>query len=77
MDRLPTPGFLGFPGGSSGKESTHNAGDLSLIPGLGRSAGEGKGYLLHYCVLKNPMDRVAHGVAKSQTQLSDFHFTSR
>ena len=34
-DRLPTPGFLGFPGGSDGKESTHNAGDLSLIPGLG------------------------------------------
>ena len=42
MDRLSTPVFLGFPGGSAGKESAHNAGDLGLIPGLGRSPGEGK-----------------------------------
>ena len=40
-DRLPTPVFLGFPHGSAGKESTCNAGDLGLIPGLGRSPGEG------------------------------------
>ena len=45
-DRLPTPIFLGFPGGSAGKESPCNTGDLSLIPGLGRSPGEGKGYPL-------------------------------
>jgi len=43
-DRLPTPVFLGFPCGLAGKESTFNAGDLGLIPGLGRSPGEGKGY---------------------------------
>ena len=42
--RLRTPVFLGFPYGSSGKESTCNVGDLGLIPGLGRSPGEGKGY---------------------------------
>ena len=42
-DRLPTPVFLGFPGGSTGKESDCSAGDLGLIPGLGRSPGEGNG----------------------------------
>ena len=41
-DRLPSPVFLGFPGGSAGKESSCNAEDLDLIPGLGRSPGEGK-----------------------------------
>ena len=40
MDRLPTPVFLGFPGGSAGKEFTCNAGDPGCIPGLGRSPGE-------------------------------------
>ena len=44
-DRLPTPVFLGFSCGSAGKESACNAGDLGLIPGLGISPGEGKGYL--------------------------------
>ena len=48
-DRLPTPEFLGFPGGSAGKESTCNVGDLGSIPGLGRSPGEGKGYSLQVC----------------------------
>ena len=43
-NRLPTPVFLVFPGGPAGKESACNAGDLGLIPGLGRSPGEGKGY---------------------------------
>ena len=43
-DRLPAPVFLGFPGGSAGKESPCYVGDLGLIPGLGRSPGEGKGY---------------------------------
>ena len=45
-DRPPTPVFLGFPGGSAGKESAQNVRDLALIPGLGRSAGEGRGYPL-------------------------------
>ena len=44
-DRLPPPVFLGFPGGSDGKESTCNMGDLCLTPGLGRSPGEGKAIL--------------------------------
>ena len=65
---------LGFPCGSAGKESTYNVGDLGLIPGLGRSPGEGTGYPLQYSGLENSMDCTVHGVAKSQTQLSDFHF---
>ena len=51
--------FLGFPGGSDGKESVYNAGDLGLIPGLGRSPGEGNGNPLQYSCLENPMDRGA------------------
>ena len=68
--------LLGFPGGSAGKESTCNAEDLDLIPGLGRSPGEGNGYPLHYSGLENSMDCIVHEVAKSQTWLSNFHFTS-
>ena len=60
--------------GSAGKESTCNAGDLGLIPGLGRSPGEGHGNPLQYSGLKNSMDCIVRGVAKSRTQLSDFHF---
>ena len=75
-DRLPTPVFLGFPCGSAGKESTCNAGDLDLIPGLGRSPREGKGYPLQYSGLENSMDCIVHGVTKSCTRLSNFHFTS-
>ena len=76
-DGLPTPGFLGLLGGSSGNESVCNAGDLGSIPGLERSAGEGTGNLLQYSCLENPMDRGAwqarvHGVARSQTRLSNF-----
>ena len=63
----------GFPGGSAGKESACNAGDLGLIPGLGRSPGEGKGYTLQYFGLENSMDSTVHGVAKSQRQLSYFY----
>ena len=74
-DRLPTSVFLGFPCGSAGKESACNAGDLGLIPGLGRSSGEGKGYLLQYSGLENPMDCIVHEIAKNQTGLSNFHFT--
>ena len=44
-----------------------NAGDLGLIPGMGRSPGEGKGYSLQYSGLENPMDCIVHGVAKSRT----------
>ena len=47
---------LGFPGGSVGKESACNVGDLGSIPGLGRSPGEGTGYPLQYSGLENPMD---------------------
>ena len=50
---------VGFPGGSEGKESACNAGDLGLIPGLGRSPGEGNGNPLQYSCLENPMDRGA------------------
>ena len=64
----------GFPCGSAGKESACNAGDLGLIPGLGRSPGEGKGYTLQYSGLENSMDCIVHGVAKSRTRLSNFHF---
>ena len=66
----------GFPDSSVGNESTRNAGDLGSIPGLGRSPREGKGYPLKYSGLENSMGSVVHGVAKSWTQLSDFHFTS-
>ena len=105
----------GFPDSSVGKESTCNAGDPGLIPGWGRSTGEGigyplqyswaslvaqlvknslqcwrpgfdpwvgkispegRGYPLQYSGLENSMDCIVHGVAKGQTWLSDFHFTS-
>ena len=57
----------GFPDSSEGKESACNAGDQGLIPGLGRSPGEGKGYPLQYSGLENSMDYAVHGVAKSET----------
>ena len=61
---------VGFPGGSDGKESACIAGDLNLIPGLGRSPGEGNGYPLQYSHLENSRDRAAwqatiHGVTKN------------
>ena len=56
-----------FPDSSVGKESAYNAGNLSLIPGSGRSVGEGVGYPLQYSGLENFMDCILHGVAKSQT----------
>ena len=67
---------MSFPCSSVGKESACNAGDLGLIPGLGRSPREGNGNPLQYSCLENPMDRglwqtTVHGVAKSWTQLSD------
>ena len=48
--------YLDFPGGSDGKESTYDAGDPSLVPGSGRSPGEGNDNPLQYCCLENPMD---------------------
>ena len=72
-------GSDGFPGGSDGKESACNAGDLASIPGLGRSYGEGNGNPLQYSCLKNPMDRgiwraTVHMVTKSWTRLTTFTF---
>ena len=66
-----------FPCGSGGKETACNAADLGLIPGLGRSPGEGKGYALQYSGLENSIDYIVHGVTKSWTQLRNFHFTSQ
>ena len=66
LDKLPIPVFLGFPGGSDGKESTCNVGDLGLIPGLGRFPGKGKA--THSSILAYTV----HGVTKSQTRLSNF-----
>ena len=65
-----------FPGGLEGKEAACNEGDPGSIPGSGRSPGEGNGNTLQYPCLENPMDRGAwramvHGVAQSQTRLSD------
>ena len=67
---LPTPVFLGFPCGSAGKESACNVGHLGLIPGLGRSPGEGKGYPLQYSGLENSMDCIDHGVSDTTERLS-------
>ena len=58
---------LDFPDSLVGKESTCNAEDLGLIPGLGRSPKEGKGYPLQYSGLENSMDCIVHRVAKSWT----------
>ena len=69
-NRLPTPVFLGFHYGSAGKESACNVRDLSLIPELERSPGEGKSYPLQCSGLGNSMDCIIHGVIKSQTRLS-------
>ena len=71
---------MGFPGGSEVKASACIVGDLGLIPGSGRSPGEGNGNPLQYSYLENPMDRGAwwatvHGVSKSRTRLSNFTFT--
>ena len=62
---LPSPVFLGFLCGSAGKESACNAGDPSLIPGLGRSPGEGKVYPLQYSGLENSMDCIWDGITHS------------
>ena len=53
-----------IPCGSAAKESACNAGDLGLIPGLGRSPEEGQGYPLQYSVLENPMNCIVHEVQR-------------
>ena len=68
--------ILGFSGGSDGKASAFNAGDLGFVPGLGRSPGVGNGNPLQYSCLENSMDRgtwqaTVHGVTKSRTRLSN------
>ena len=70
-----------FPGNSGGKESACNVGDPGLIPGSGRSPGEGNGYQLGYSCLENSMDGrswwpTVHRVAKNQTWLSEFHLVT-
>ena len=81
---LALPGrkwFLGFPGGSDGKESACSAGNLGSITGLGRFPGERNSSPLQYSGLENSMDRgtwqaTVHGIAKSHTLLSNFHAQS-
>ena len=81
-DKL-TPVFLGFPCGSDGKESACDAGDLGLIPGLGKFPGEWNGYSRQYSCLENSMDRGAWQATvlgmQSLTRLSEFpfHFSFR
>ena len=79
MKLTDTCDYPDLPGDSDGKAPVYNAGDLGLIPGSGRSPGEGNGNPLQYYCLENPMDRgtwqaTVHGVTKSQTRLSDFTF---
>ena len=64
---LPTPVFLHFSCGLAGKESTSSVGDLGSIPRLGRSPGEGKGYLLQCSDLENPLDYIFNGFTKNWT----------
>ena len=74
---LKAESYLLFRGNFSvGKESACNAGDPGSNPVSERSPGEGKGYPLQCSGLKNSLDCIVHGVAKSPTQLSDFHFQS-
>ena len=63
---LPNPGFLGFPCGSVGKESTCNAGNLGSVPGLGRYPGEENSYPLQYSDLENSMDCRVHGISQAR-----------
>ena len=70
-------GCRDFPCGLAGKESACNAKDPNSIPELGRSPGEGKGYLSKYSGLENSMDCIVHRVTKGWTHLGDFHYTTR
>ena len=66
-ESLPTPVFLGFPCGSAGKESACNAGDLGLIPGLGRFPGEGNSYPFQYSGLDKSKDCIVLEITESWT----------
>ena len=66
-----------FPGGSAGKESACNTGDLGLIPGLKRSPGEGDGYPLQYSGLENPMDSPWGCKESATTEQLSFSLSSR
>ena len=66
-NKYALPVGRGFPDSSVGKESACNAGDIGLIPGLGRSPGEGNVYTLQYSGLENSMACIVHRFAKSQT----------
>ena len=71
---VPSTLSLGFPGSSAGKESACSAVDLGSIPGLRGPSGEGNSYPLQNSDLENLIDCIVHGVAKSWTWLSHFHF---
>ena len=74
-DRVPTPVFLGFPGGSAGKELACNVRDLGSIPELGRSPGERNSYPLQYSGLVNSMDYIVHGSQRFRHSWVTFTFT--
>ena len=76
LGRYPGEGNCNLLQYPAGKESACSVGDLGSIPGQGRSPGEGNSYPLQYSGLENSMDCIVHGVAKNQTGLSNFHFTS-
>ena len=65
---------MGFPSSSAGEEPACNVGNLGLNPGLGRSPGEKNGYPLQYSGQESSVDSIVHGIAKSPTGLSGFHF---
>ena len=71
------PLFLCFPCGSASRESTYNMGDLGLIPGLGRSPGEGKCYPLQYSCLENSMDSIVHGSQRVGHHWATFTISSK
>ena len=60
--------YMGFPGGSDGKESSCNKGDPDLILGLERSPGEGNGYLIQYSCLEKSMDKEPGGIQSMRSQ---------
>ena len=66
MGYTPYIGSMGFPCGSAGKQSTCNAGDWGLIPGMGKCPGEGNDYPFQYSGLENSMDCIVHGVTKNR-----------
>ena len=76
--KIPHWVLLGFPDSSVGKESACNAGDSGSFPGLGRSTGEGKGYLLQYSGLENSMDCISMGLQRVWhdwvTDFTSFHW---